>query len=114
MRFLHVKGVNTYLKNVFNDDARMAIKIRLNMVEWVDDNYGLNDCCNLCGEHNTTEHVFACEIIEDVHVTVKDLEQGEKMEEVVKLFKTAENERRKKLLDDIRTNYDIVRREEMV
>ena len=28
MRFLQTKGVNTYLKHVFNDDAKMALKIR--------------------------------------------------------------------------------------
>ena len=98
LRFLNVNGADTYLKNVFNDDARMAMKIRLNMIEWVDDNYGTNDFCYLCEQLNTTEHVFACkQIVKDINVSVKDLEQGQKMNEIVKLFKVTEDERKKEV-----------------
>ena len=38
MDFLLKKGHQTYLKEIFNEDARMAMKIRLNVVEWIDDN----------------------------------------------------------------------------
>ena len=35
LRFLDTQAANSYLKDVFNDDARLALKIRLNMVEWI-------------------------------------------------------------------------------
>ena len=36
MRFLKKKGNDSYLKEVFNEDAGTAMIIRLNMVEWID------------------------------------------------------------------------------
>ena len=61
-----------------------------------------NDPAN--GE-DTTEHVFNCEATENnIAVTVKDLENGEKMESVVELFRTSEENRRKWMLEEIHSN----------
>ena len=138
MRFLHTKGIDTYLKEIHNEIARRALMIRLNMVEWVGGNYGVRRSCNLCGEEDITEHVFACkemrrldigdpvlnmpqdsEMTRDVAyrevdkkedgdgklggttVTVKDLENGEAMKEMVELFTRTEERRKQELLEDI-------------
>ena len=137
MRFLHTNGINSYLKEVYNEQARIALKIRLNMIEWIGGNYGVTRPCNLCGEEDTTEHVFACKqvsllvtgdpdsstlqetgankhVVEktedgdvnmrDTTVTVKDLENGKEMKEIVGLFKRTEERRKQELLEDIVIN----------
>ena len=111
LRFLDTQGANSYLKDVFNDDARLALKIRLNIVEWIGGNYGLSRPCNLCGLEDTTEHVFACQdgsCIEDGHedeiVMVKDLESGKSMRSIVKLFQRTEEKRKTELMEDIIIN----------
>ena len=112
MRFLVRRGCDTYLKELFNENARLAIKIRLNMVEWIAGNMGEESLCPLCEkECDTTEHVFACEKLENKVVTVKDLENGEKMMEVVNLFKRNEERRRTLLSDELRIKFDILRLE---
>jgi hypothetical protein len=106
MRFLQTKGIQTYLKTLSNDDARMAITIRLNMTSWIEGNLGKERSCPLCenGE-DTTEHVFNCEATENkMAVTVKDLENGERMKDVVELFRTSEEKRRKWMLEEICMN----------
>ena len=60
MRFLKRKGMDNYLQEVFNQEARMAMMIRLNMIEWIDDNYGGIRTCTICGNDITTEHVLQC------------------------------------------------------
>ena len=111
MRFLVNKGVNSYLKEVFNNDARLALMIRLNMVEWIGGNYGISRPCNLCGKEDTTEHVFACSGggqhdagEEGRSVTVKDLEEGQSMERIITLFKRTKERRKEELLEDIAIN----------
>ena len=113
LRFLKTKGNNTYLLDTFNEDARMAIKIRTNMVEWIDDNIGVESSCPLCGKGgDTTEHVFACDEVENPEmVTVSDLENGAKMKEIVELFRRCEEERRRRYTDELQLNFDILRRE---
>ena len=112
MRFLVKRGCDTYLKEVYNENARLALKIRLNMVEWIAGNMGEESLCPLCEkEKDTTEHVFACEKLENNVVTVKDLENGEKMTEIVKLFKRNEEERRTMLSDELRIEFDVLRLE---
>ena len=78
MRFLQGKG-DIYLTELHNDDARLAMMIRLNMVSWIEDNFGQESSCPLCtGEIDTTEHVFECSgTINEAGVTVKNLEDGE-------------------------------------
>ena len=94
MRFLQKKAVDTYLQEVFNQDAVTAMMIRTNMIGWIDDNYGGNGRCPLCGEMDSTEHVFACEEIEnEERVSVKNLEEGERMVEIVELFTRTEKKR---------------------
>ena len=113
LRFLSKKGSDTYLKHLHNDDARLALKIRLNMVDWIETNYGRNGVCPLCGEEDTTEHVFECEHGgRDSGVSVKDMEMGENMDKVVELFKVTETKRRELLLENIPINFDVLRREE--
>ena len=112
MRFLQKKAVDTYLHEVFNQDAVMALMIRTNMIGWIEDNYGGNGQCPLCGEMDSTEHVFACTEIENEEmVSVKNLEEGERMVEIVELFKRTEQKRREWLIDNIETNFDALRRE---
>ena len=93
----------------------MAMMIRTNMIGWIDDNYGGNGRCPLCGEMDSTEHVFACAEIENEEmVSVKNLEEGERMVEIVELFKCTEQKRREWLIDNIETNFDALRREGML
>ena len=114
LRFLGTKGDETYLTELNNDEARQALKIRLNMVEWVQRNYGGRGECPMCGEEDTTEHVFSCEYgNRRADVCVKDLENGQKMDKIVQLFKETEDCRRKKLLENIDVNFDVLRREEV-
>ena len=107
LRFLEVEGHQTYLNEVHNDDARMAIKIRLNMVEWIESNYGKETKCPLCKEEkDTTEHVFSCEQMKDENngVCVRNLEKGEKMMEIVELFRKNEDKRKTLLLEEAQLN----------
>ena len=83
MRFLKCQGIRTYLNHVYNSQASMAIKIRLNMVQWIGNNGGVKEKCPLCDAEDTTEHVFNCEAVENrQNVNVRDLERGEKMKEI--------------------------------
>ena len=113
MRFLLKKGNETYLQDTYNEDARVAMKIRLNMIEWIEGNMGREVCCPLCqSELDTTEHVFACVGSEnDTNLTVKDLEEGRRMKEIVELFSTNEQNRREQLLHAIQTNLEQSRRD---
>ena len=112
MRFLEKKGSETYLLNTWNEDARMALKIRLNMIEWIGDNVGEEVSCPLCGEHDTTEHVFVCGgSVNETGVTVKDLEEGQRMKEIVELFAKNEQKRRQQLEGEIMVRFDVLRRE---
>ena len=100
------------MKEIHNEDARMAMKIRLNMVEWIDGNMGKETACPLCKqEADTTEHVFVCEDMGNETVSVGDMEDGEKMMEVVNLFKRNEERRRTLLSDELRIKFDILRLE---
>ena len=113
LRFLGKKGSETYLKEIHNDDARQAVKIRLNMVEWIERNYGRVGDCPLCGEEDSTEHVFACESGgNESGVSVKDLENGLKMDKIVKLFKNTEIVRKEKILENLEINIEMLTREE--
>ena len=113
LRFLKKKGNDTYLKEIYNEEARKAIKIRLNMVEWIDGNMGGGSKCPLCGnDGDTTEHVFRCETVENnSSVTICDLENGEKMKEIVELFNRNEEARRDKMKEELWINFDVLRRE---
>ena len=61
LRQLEKKGSDTYIKESHNNDARLAMKIGLNMVEWIERNCGGVGVCPLCGEKDSMELVFACE-----------------------------------------------------
>ena len=100
------------MKEIHNEDARMAMKIRLNMVEWIDGNMGKETACPLCKqEADTTEHVFVCEDMGNETVSVGDMEDGEKMMEVVELFRRNEEHRRVKMKDHLEINFDALRKE---
>ena len=67
----------------------------------------------MCGEEDSTKHVFACECGgSESGVSVKDLEEGQKMDKIVKLFKDTENNRREKIIENLEINFDVFRREE--
>ena len=115
LRFLGTKGDETYLRELHNDNARLAIKIRLNMVEWIQPNYGEKGECPLCGEEDSTEHIFSCDYVSrGSGVSVKDLENGQNMDQILQLFNKTEECRREKLLEKIDVNFDVLRREEEV
>ena len=87
-----------------NNIAREALKIRLNMVDWIGENTGIEQPCPLCEQElDTTEHVFACSGGDtDINrPKVKDLEDGRRMEEIVELFRENEQKRREKLFNNI-------------
>ena len=64
--------------------------------------------CPLCGEKDSTEHVFSCENRgRGYGVCVKDLDDGQKMDKIVNLFKNTETFRREKILENIETNFDV-------
>ena len=111
MRFLGEKGSDSYLQEVFNEDARWAMKIRLNMVEWIDGNFGGNGLCPLCREEeDTTEHAFVCNRLEEHNFTLKDLEEGKSMLGIVELFQKNELKRRELLKNDIHINMECLSR----
>lgn len=113
LRFLRKKGSETYLKEIHNDDARQAVKIRLNMIEWIERNYGRVGDCPLCGEEDSTEHVFASEAGgNESGVSVKDLENELKMDKIVELFKNTEIVRKEKILENLEINIEMLTREE--
>ena len=112
LRFLNSKAVQTYLQQLTNQEARMAIIIRLNMLECMTHNFGVRKSCSLCGNVNdTTEHAFECPSRSNKELTLSDLEQGIKMGEIVKMFSDIERQKRTKLIDDIFTNFDVIQRE---
>ena len=86
------------------------MKIRLIVVEWIDGNMGRVSLCPLCNEdEDTTEHVFRCAGVEDINksVSVKDMENGERMKQVVELFEVNEQRRRVMIEDEIRMNIEL-------
>ena len=113
LRFLNNKAAETYLTYLTNEKARMALIIRLNMFESVTHNYGTRKNCILCGDKNdTTEHAFECARRSNKEVTVGDLQEGVKMEEIVDMFLNMEKEKRTHLIDEIITNFNVLQREE--
>ena len=59
--------------------------------------------------------VFNCEPTHnEKQVTVKNLEEGEKMMDIVQLFKLAEKNRREWMLEEINENFDAMRAEKTV
>ena len=96
-----------------NEDARFAMMIRLNMLEMVGRNYGKNDNCPLCSEHeDNTEHVLECKELPNTEmVTIKDLEDGSNMKSIVNLFRRTEEKRRNTLIDDITLKFNIIHSE---
>ena len=70
------------------------------MTEYIKTNYGLKTECILCGQDDSTEHIFVCPSQEkNTKVSIKNLEEGTKMKEIVSLFKTTEERRKKKMRD---------------
>ena len=95
LRFLKAgRAVETYWKELYNDDARLAMKIRLNMIETIGSNFGMRTECLLCGRVDSTEHVLSCEKMEQSSLAgLEELEKGERMGEIVKRFQEMEIER---------------------
>jgi hypothetical protein len=116
LRFLKKSSANdTYLKKLTNDDARDAIKIRLNMMDIITQNFVNGTSCILCGDENdSTEHIFECSSLGNHGLEIEDLINGTKMMEVVELFRRMEKLRRDVLIDNIITNYNIFHREELM
>jgi hypothetical protein len=113
LRFLDTQATETYLKELSNEEARMALIIRLNMFETFTHNFGNRKNCSLCGhENDTTEHAFECRERNNMEVTIEDLKQGKKMDEIVKMCEDLENQRKDLLIDSIITNFNVILREE--
>ena len=112
MRFLKKSGSDTYLKNLFNEDARTALNIRLNMIDWISDNYGRQENCPLCGLEDNTEHVLNCSSVNSGgEITITNLESGDRMKEIVEHFNDTEMRRRDVLIDNMFINFDVLRRD---
>ena len=103
MRFLGRSGSDTYLNEVYNEDARLAMKIRLNMVDWIGGNYGKDEGCPVCGGEDTTEHVFSCGKMAE-SVTLKNLEEGKAMADIVHHFRETEKTRKDILMTRVQIN----------
>ena len=96
LRFLGTeRGRHTYLTETHNDDARRAIRIRLNMETYIKTNFGMKGSCPLCGLTDSTEHIFTCTKFDDQnqHLTLNNLKNGTHMKEIIELFKRTEKQR---------------------
>ena len=80
------------------------------MTEFIGDNYGeKNSVCTLCKGVDNTEHVFQCQgSVNNENVTVEDLRNGDKMDNIVELFDRAEKERRNKTLENLFCHFDLM------
>ena len=113
LRFLEISASKTYMKELFNEEARMALIIRLNMFESFTHNYGHQKKCSLCEEdEDTTEHAFKCTYRNNKEVTVTHLKKGERMADIVKMCKDLENQRKDAMINNIITNFHVIFREE--
>ena len=101
LRFLKTRARQTYLTNTYNDDARTALRLRLNMLTFVKTNFGMKGSCPLCGHNDSTEHVLLCGESECGELNINDLEQGTNMDALVCLFNATEERRSTKLQRDI-------------
>ena len=109
LRFLQSKGMDTYMKYTFNDDARFAMMIRLNVLDIIPGNFGRRLDCELCGNaDNSTEHVFLCSNLRHHDLDTNNLCQGDRMREIVELFGEMESKKREALLDSIILNSNIL------
>ena len=112
LRFLNSKATQTYLQQLTNQTARMALIIRLNMFESMTHNFGVRKNCSLCGnKDDTTEHAFECPSRINKDLVISDLQEGNKMDEIVELFLDMENRKRSFLIADIITNFEVIQRE---
>ena len=101
LRFLSkVSATDSYLQYLSNNDAREAIKIRLNMVDAITSNFGIRKNCSLCGNDDSTEHVFECAAMGCHGLSIEDLMQGTNMREVESLRKDV-------LINEIITNFKV-------
>ena len=101
MRFLEKRAIDTYINELHNEMAKKAVKIRLNMIEFIKNNFGMRVNCLLCGEEDSTEHVLACRsIAQRVPVTTDDLKRGTNMEEIVNRFEEMRKRRDEKIKED--------------
>ena len=108
LRFLKVQGVDSYIQEERQIDVRRAMKIRLNMEEYIADNYGKKQDCTLCNNTDNTEHVFICKKLPNHNnVSTDDMEKGEKMEEIVELFEIMEGKRREVIINNLFEQLDI-------
>ncbi len=113
LRFLQTKCIETFFKTTFNDDLRTALMIRLNVVEVISKNFGLNKNCGLCGDaEDSTEHLFLCSGLDHHDLSIDNLSHGTRMGEVVALFREMEGKRRERLINEIIVNSNILFREE--
>ncbi len=116
LRFLKQTASTTYLQDTSNETTRKGFQIRLNMVDWIGDNFGRNRTCILCEEQkDTTEHVFQCNKLKQTSanpVVLADLKNGRRMKEIVELFNVMERKRRELLIDNIITKANVIFREQ--
>lgn len=89
----------TYIKDTKNDDTRMALMIRLNMVDVIGTNFGVKSLCEVCKEVETTEHIITCHGDENMHMD--QLIEGTRMKKVVDVLRILEKRRRDTMIEDI-------------
>ncbi len=91
LRFIGEHDRQNYVTELNSNDVRDALRIRLNMTTYLGGNTGKETTCMLCKEGTeTTEHVFECKAIDNIHrLKTEDLRQNDtdKMAKIVKLFK---------------------------
>ena len=64
LRFLSKFGRKQYIDKM-GREAVEVMKIKLNMVSYIDGNYGRVETCKLCNEGiSSTEHIFECKEIQ--------------------------------------------------
>ena len=108
LRFLKTRARQTYLTNIYNNDARTALRIRLNVLTFVKTNFGMKGSCPLCGQSDSTEHVITCKDTDSGDLSTTDLEKGERMDEMVLLFNNTEEKRKSRLERDVEEEIRVI------
>ncbi len=107
LRFLGTKrGRNTYMTETYNNDARRAIRVRLNMEPFIKTNFGMKGSCPLCGLADSTEHILTCDKTDNKDITLEDLMNGRKMKEIANAFERAEEMRSRAITDCVHKEID--------
>ena len=122
LRFLKEFGRKKYIEELNGYEVIDALKIKLNMVESIMDNYGKRMECVLCNSEETTEHIITCNNIpsewkEGCEVSILGEEEKENVSKLIELFKKTGDLKKEKIIEEmqeminefvIKTSYDTV------